>query len=281
MIPDTFDYSAPVTLTEAIELLSSGAKALAGGQSLIPLMKLRLASPQHLVDLSRIPELSGIREENGVVHIGAMTTHYEIESSMLLRTACPLLPQTASRIGDVQIRNMGTIGGSIAHADPASDYPAALLALDAVVRIAGAGGFRTISYEDLLVDSFSVALEPGEVIVDIMVPVDPSNTGTCYVKAPQAASGFAIVGVAVRAVKTDGIVSSARVGVTGLAAKPFRARSVERQLEGTRGTDADIIGAAALVGDGVDANSDLHASADYRKHLAEVYLRRALRAALI
>jgi carbon-monoxide dehydrogenase medium subunit len=281
MIPQNFEYSAPNTLSEALALLSSGnAKVLAGGMSLIPLMKLRLAAPEHLVDLGRVPDLKAIREEGGSVRIGATVTHYEIESSPLIRAKCPLLAEAASNIGDVQVRNMGTIGGSIAHADPAADYPASLLALEAQVRIASAKGERTARIEEFLVDALSTALEPGEIVREVIVPVESAGTGVSYQKMVQPASGFAIVGAAVRVRKSGGKVAFIRVGITGLAAKAFRAAAVEKLIEGTAGSAADVQKAANVVADGVDANSDLSASAAYRRQMAKVYTARALTQAL-
>ena len=281
MIAQNFEYSAPNSLQEALQLLADGsAKVLAGGMSLIPMMKLRLAAPDHLVDLRRVPDLKTISESSGEIHIGAMATHYDLESSPLLRQRCPLLAEAAGHIGDVQVRNMGTIGGSVSHADPAADYPASLLALGAKVRLVRAGGERTLSLEDFLVDTFTTAAEPGEIVREIIVPVEESNTGVNYQKMLQPASGFAIVGVAVRLRKNNGKISLARVGVTGLASRPFRAAAVETRLEGAAGTDDDILQAAAIIVNGVDANSDIHASANYRKQMAKVYGARALRAAL-
>jgi carbon-monoxide dehydrogenase medium subunit len=176
---------------------------------------------------------------------------------------------------------MGTIGGSISHADPAADYPASLLALGAKLRLVRAGGERTLSLEDFLVDTFTTAAEPGEIVREIIVPVEEPKTGVNYQKMLQPASGFAIVGVAARLRKTNGKISLARVGVTGLASRPFRAATVETRLEGSAGTDDDIRQAAAIVSNGVDANADIHASADYRKQMARVYAARALRAALL
>lgn len=280
MIPQNFEYSAPTQLAEALQLLAGGAKPLAGGMSLIPVMKLRLAAPEHLVDLGRIPSLSGIRQDGNVVRIGAMTTHYEVESSPLLRTAAPLLQETVKHIGDVQVRNMGTIGGSVAHADPAADYPAALLSLEARIRIASASGEREIPAGDFFVDTFTTALEPGEIITEIVVPVEEQGTGAAYQKMVQPASGFAIVGVAVRLQRAAGKVTMARIGATGLAAKAFRAMGAERLLEGTDASPESIRKSAAAVAEGVEANSDLHASAEYRKHLAGVYAARAISLAL-
>ncbi|HVP48068.1 MAG TPA: xanthine dehydrogenase family protein subunit M [Bryobacteraceae bacterium] len=281
MIPQNFEYSSPNNLNEALALLADGnAKVLAGGMSLIPLMKLRLAAPEHLVDLGRVADLKSIREEGGSIRIGATATHYDIESSPLVRGKCPLLAEAASNIGDVQVRNMGTIGGSIAHADPAADYPASLLALEAQVRIASANGERTVTIEQFLVDALTTALEPGEIVREIIVPVEPANAGVSYQKMVQPASGFAIVGAAVRVRKSGGKVAFVRVGVTGLAAKAFRAAGVEKLLAGTSGSAADVQKAAAVVSDGADANSDLHASASYRQQMAKVYTARALTQAL-
>jgi carbon-monoxide dehydrogenase medium subunit len=280
MIPQQFEYSAPKTLDEALGLLAEGAKPLAGGMSLIPMMKLRLAAPEHLVDLGRIKDLSYIREQGTVIHIGATTTHHDVESSPLLRGKCPLLAETASHIGDVQVRNMGTIGGSVAHADPSADYPAALQALEAKIVLRGAKSERTVPADEFFVDTFTTALEPGEIVREVIVPVDGDGTGTSYQKVLQPASGFAIVGIAVRLRKSGDKISMARIGVTGLANRAFRAKDAEKALEGRSGTPAEIQAVAALVGKGVDANSDLHASADYRLHLATVYAARALAAAL-
>lgn len=282
MIPQNFEYSAPSSLGEALGLLSGGnAKVLAGGMSLIPMMKLRLAAPEHLVDLGRVGELKSIREDGGSIRIGAMTTHYEIETSPLLRAKCPLLAEAAFHIGDLQVRNMGTIGGSLAHADPAADYPASLIALEAAVRIVSQRGERTLPLEQLLVDALVTALEPGELIADLTVPVEADGTGTAYKKLVQPASGFAIVGAAVRLRRSGGRVSFARVGITGAASRAYRASNVEKLIEGTEGSSADVKRAAAVAADGVDANSDLHASADYRRHMARVYTARALTEALL
>ncbi len=281
MIAQNFEYSAPATLSEALKLLGDGeAKALAGGMSLIPLMKLRLATPEQLVDIGRIPGLSYIKQDKGVLRIGATTTHYAVESSPLVRASCPLLAEAATNIGDVQVRNRGTIGGSIAHADPAADYPASLLALEARVVLVTAKSEREIPIADFFVDTFTTALEPGELVREVIVPLEDPSAGTSYQKVVQPASGFAIVGIAARVRKTGDQITLARIGVTGLAGKPYRALLVEKALEGRTGSPTDIQNAAGLVSDGVDANSDLHGSADYRKHLARVYTMRALAVAI-
>src|SRR5450631_587914 len=175
MIPEQFEYSAPKTLDEALGLLAEGARPLAGGMSLIPMMKLRLSNPEHLVDLGRIKDLSYIREQGGELHIGATATHHDVESSPLVRGKCPLLAETASHIGDVQVRNMGTIGGSVAHADPSADYPAALQALEAKIVLQSAKGQRMVAVDDFFVDTFTTSIEPGEIISEIIVPVDSSH----------------------------------------------------------------------------------------------------------
>ena len=280
MIAQPFDYSAPKTLEEALGLLASGAKPLAGGMSLIPAMKLRLAVPEHLVDLGRVKELNYIRESGGTLSIGATSTHYDVESSALVRGKCPLLAETASHIGDVQVRNMGTIGGSTAHADPAADYPAALQSLEAKLVLKKAKSERTVPIDEFLVDTFTTSLEPDEVIREVIVPVDAEGTGTAYRKVAQKASGFAIVGIAVRIRKAGDKISMARIGVTGLSNRAFRATHAEKALEGRRGAPAEIEAAAHLVAQGVEANSDIHASAEYRRHLAIVHAGRAIAVAL-
>ena len=272
MIAQNFEYESPTTIQAALALLSTGdTKVLAGGMSLIPMMKLRLAAPERLVDLSRIPGLTGIKESAGSIVIGAMTTHHEVEDSALLRAKCPLLAETASNIGDVQVRNVGTIGGSVAHADPAADYPAALLALEAKVRLVSAKSERTMSVEDFLVDTLTTAIEPGEILQEVIVPIEAAGIGVSYQKMVQPASGFAVVGIAARVGK-----GFARIGVTGLAGKAYRAKTAEKIMQDS----ADIAKASAAVADGADANSDLFASADYRRHLAQVYAARALKQAL-
>ncbi|MFN0103815.1 MAG: FAD binding domain-containing protein [Bryobacteraceae bacterium] len=282
MITQEFDYFAPATLNDALKLLSgSGARPLAGGMSLVPLMKLRLAAPEKLVDLRRIPELRSIRRQDAALHIGAMVTHYELESAPLVRTACPLLAATAAAIGDVQIRNSGTIGGSVAHADPAADYPAALLALEAKVQLTGPAGQRELAFEDFVLDTFTTALEPGELVTAIIVPVEESGMGVHYEKHPHPASGFPMVGVATRVRRRNGLIEFARIGVTGLSGKGYRARGVEDLLTGVVGSDAELIGAVSVLAFGVTANADIHASAAYRSHLARVAAVRALRASLL
>jgi carbon-monoxide dehydrogenase medium subunit len=283
MIPAPFDYVAPTTLDEAMQLLAQNpddAKILAGGHSLIPAMKLRLAQPAMLIDIGRIKDLSYIREEDGQTRIGAMTTHYQIESSERLREICPLLPETAAHIGDVQVRNKGTLGGSLAHSDPAADWPAAMIALHAEMVAASTNGERTLKADDFFVDLLTTALEPGEILREIRIPQSPGRTGHAYVKVKQPASGFAVVGVAVHLTLDDGgACQSASIGITGVASKAYRASDVESALQGSALDAQAIADAAAHAADGVDINADLFASADYRRHLAQVYTRRAIETA--
>ena len=283
MIPAQFDYLTPQTLDEAVALLAQHqdeAKILAGGHSLIPAMKLRLATPQILIDIGRIKDLSYIREEGDEIRIGAMTTHYQIESSDRLREICPLLSECAAAIGDVQVRNKGTIGGSLAHADPAADWPAAILALDAQIVTASAKGERVIKAEDFFVDFFATALDAGEILREIRIKAPQGRFGHAYVKVPQPASGFAVVGVAVAlALDQSGACQSAGIGITGIASKAYRARSVEQALAGTSLDEAAIAKAAGTAADGVVINGDLYASESYRAHLAQVHTRRAIKAA--
>jgi len=283
MIPAQFDYVRATTLDEALSLLAQNeeAKILAGGHSLIPAMKLRLATPPMLIDIGRIQDLAYIREEDGQIRIGAMTTHYQIESSGLLKKICPLLPECASHIGDVQVRNKGTIGGSLAHSDPAGDWPAAIIALNAELVAASRNGERTIKADDFFVDLLTTALGPGEILREIRVNKQNGRTGQAYVKMHHPASGFAVVGVAAKlALDGDGVCQSASIGITGVSSKVYRAAAVESALTGKKPDEQAIVGAVVHATDAVDLNGDLFASADYRRHLAEVYTRRAIASAL-
>src|SRR5690349_8471912 len=283
MIPTPFDYKAPATLDEAVAMLASdldGAKVLAGGHSLIPAMKLRLAQPQLLVDIARIKSLSYIREEGDEILIGATTTHYQLESSDLLKQICPLLPECAKSIGDVQVRNKGTIGGSIAHSDPAGDWPAAVLALDADLVLVGPNGERIVKAENFFVSLLTTDLQPGEILREIRIKKPSGRFGQAYQKVPHPASGFAVVGIAVNlTLNDDGSCKSAGIGVTGVGVKAYRATAVETALAGTSLDGEAIVTAVAHVCDGVDPNADLYASADYRCHLATVHARRGIQTA--
>ncbi|MEA2626254.1 MAG: aerobic carbon-monoxide dehydrogenase medium subunit [Candidatus Binatota bacterium] len=281
MIPAEFDYSAPTSLDEALALLGrqEDAKLLAGGHSLLPALKLRLASTPHLIDLGRVPGLTEIREDGGVIAIGAMATHHSIETSELLSRRCPLLTQCAAWIGDLQVRNRGTIGGSLAHADPGADYPAAVLALEGEIVARSATGTRTIAAEAFFVDMLTTTLEPGEILTEVRVQPFPAKTGSSYRKEPQPASGFAIVGVAVAVTLDGGRCSKVRIGVTGAASKAWRAKAAEEVLQGNAPEDAAIAAAAQQTTEGIEMNGDIFASAEYRAHLVRVYARRALREA--
>jgi len=273
MIPSSFDYQRPKTLDEALALLAQkeDAKVLAGGHSLVPAMKLRFAQPKTIVDISRLAGLSYIREQDGRIAIGAMTTHFEIESSALLRDKCPLLPEVAAQIGDVQVRNKGTFGGSLVHADPAADWPAAALALDAEFEIAGPNGRRAVKGADFFVEMMQSAVQPNEILCEIRVPATPKSVA--YVKFAQKASGFAIAGVAAFVDKNNHTVA---IGITGIAPKPYRARAAEDELRGKQLTPEIIRKAASKVIDEIEPLGDIHASAEFRAHLAQVNCRRAL-----
>jgi carbon-monoxide dehydrogenase medium subunit len=283
MIPAPFDYQVPATLEEAVSLLAAdpdGAKVLAGGHSLIPAMKLRLAQPQLLIDIARIKSLAYIREDGNQILIGATTTHYQLEASDLLKQICPLLPACAKSIGDVQVRNKGTIGGSIAHSDPAGDWPAAVLALNADLVLVGPGGERIVKAVDFFVDLLTTDLQPGEILREIRIEKPSGRFGEAYQKVPHPASGFAVVGIAVHlAMNDDGSCKAAQIAVTGVGAKAYRAQAVEAALAGKNLDEQLIAAAAGHVCDGVDPNADLYASGEYRCHLAQVHTRRAIQAA--
>jgi len=257
------------------------AKLLAGGHSLLPMMKLRLAQPTHLIDLAGVGELAFIKEEAGKIVVGAASTHSQLESSDLVRGKLGLLGECAGAIGDVQVRNRGTIGGSLAHADPAADYPAGVLALEGEITLASASGTRIVKAADFFVDFLTTALKPGEILTQVSFAPIAAGTGYAYVKHPQPASGFAIVGVAAMLkLNAQGNCEIARVAVTGLGAKAFRATAAENGLSGKAPSAQAITAAASHAADGADPMSDIHASADFRAELARVYARRALEQAL-
>ena len=274
MIAEAFSYHRPQTLADAVALLGrhlDEAKVLAGGHSLIPAMKLRLARPRVIIDLAKIAELSGIEPLSESVRVGAMVTHAEIARSALLRERCPLLPETALHIGDLQVRNKGTLGGSLVHGDPAADWPAVALALDATFEVVGPGGSREISASEFFVGMLQTAVQGDEILRAIRVPF--TDRSVAYVKTEQKASGFALCGVAA---VIDTRAPAVRVGITGVAPVPYRARAVEAALAGDSVTAAAIADAALAAGVGVEALGDIHASAEYRLHLASVNTRRAL-----
>ena len=284
MIPRAFEYLRPTNLAEAARLLAGhadNAKVLAGGHSLLPMMKLRLAAPAVLVDIGRVPELSGIREQDGHIVIGACTTHYAAETSTLLLDRCPLMAQTAATVGDVQVRNRGTIGGSIAHADPAADWPAAVLALGAQVKLVHSSGERMVDATDFFIDLLTTAMESHEILSEIHVSVAPPRTGSAYLKVPQPASGFALTGVAAQVtLGSDNVIQQVGVAITGVGNVAYRATVTEQALQGQAATAEAVEQAATHAADDVDAMEDIHASAEYRLHLARVYTKRALQRAI-
>jgi len=280
MYPSDFEYLVPASLSEAVSMLEmrkGEAKILAGGHTLIPLMKLRLAKPTYLIDIGHIEGLAGIRREGDVLLIGPMTTHHAIETSELVGQVAALLAETAARIGDLQVRNRGTIGGSLAHADPSSDLPAALLALEAEFKAVGPKGERRINASEFFVDLLTSDLGEDEVLAEVRVPILHGRVGSAYLKFDNPASHYAIVGVAaLLALAPDDRIVKARVGITGVASTPYRATGVERALEGQAVGESVIAQAAEAAVDGLEAMNDIHASAEYRARLAKVYTMRAL-----
>jgi len=282
MIPYAFEYTRVGSVDEALMVLAGNdnAKLLAGGHSLIPAMKLRLNAPSMLVDIAGISELAQISATNGTLHIGALATHRAVETSDLVKARCAVLAEVAGSIGDLQVRNKGTLGGSLAHADPAADYPALVLALDATIKVAGTSGRRVLSADDFFVDLFTTALEEGEIITEVVFPALSAGTGAAYAKFPNPASKFAVVGVAACvSVDAQGLCTEVRIGVTGAAANAFRASNVEEKLSGKRLDASTIATAVAGMADPDDMLSDLSASDEYRAHLCEVMAQRALTAA--
>lgn len=282
MIPATFDYEVAGSADQALDLLAQGgpdAKLLAGGHSLIPLMKLRLARPTLLVDIARIEDLSYIREEDGWIAIGACTRHHDVHRSPLLEQRCPIVAHVAGQIGDPQVRHKGTIGGSAAHGDPSSDLPAVLLAIEAEMVVGGRGGARrTVLAEQFFTGFLTTAVEPGEILLEIRVPKLTAEFGWSYLKFNRRAQDWAIVGAAAVVDHANGDIRDARVALTNMGQTPLRAKAVEAALAGTgRGA---IPEAAALADDGTAPISDTNATDAFRRHLAQVMVRRALEAAV-
>jgi carbon-monoxide dehydrogenase medium subunit len=282
VIPAAFEYRRPTSLDEAVRLLASsgGAKVLAGGQSILPLLKLRLAAADTLVDIGRIAELKGVRQlPDGRLGIGALTTYHELMDSPVQHYG--VLRDALIGIGDVQVRNRGTIGGSIAHADPASDMPACLLALDAEVVARSAGGERTIPIGQFFLGPFETALRQDEILTEIRLPGPRDDAGSAYVCLEQAASGYAMVGVAAVVFgRSGGGIAGATIALTGVGDHAYRAGAVESALAGSDGSAASIEAAARHATDGIDVAGDIHADREYRTAMAAVYTRRAIEAAL-
>lgn len=279
MYPAQFEYYAPATVSEAVNLLGqhADAKILAGGHSLLPLMKLRLATPAALIDIGKITELRVIRDMGDTIALGALTTHHDVEHSALLRSACPLLPEVASHIGDLQVRNRGTIGGSLSHSDPAADYPAAMLALGAEIEATGAGSQRTIKAEDFFKGLLQTALNANEILTQVRVPkTRGAGNGIAYEKFSHPASRYAVVGVAVWIKIDNDQVTEVRVGITGAADHALRARAMEDAMRGKPLSDELEESASMKASDGMTCLSDMYASADYRAHLVNVLAKRAL-----
>ena len=274
MQPANFDYHQANSVDEAESLFKANADAsfLAGGHSLIPAMKLRLSEPGALVDIAGIDELKGIDRDGDIIRIGALTTHSEVKRSAAVNDACSVLSETAGMIGDPQVRNRGTIGGNIAHADPASDYPGILMALGATIVTSS----RSITVDDFFTGLFETALDEGELIKEIQVPVLGDGSGAAYAKFFNPASRYAVVGVGAVISMDNGSCSSCRIGVTGAADHAFRASAAEDALNGSDLGDNAIASAAAKTADGQEMLSDLSASANYRAHLCGVMLKRAI-----
>jgi aerobic carbon-monoxide dehydrogenase medium subunit len=283
MIPTAFAYVRPATLNDALEALANGGdgtKVICGGQSLLPLLKLRLAHVERLVDVSRLGELKGIREaEGGGLVIGAATTYRELLDSKELGQRFPIMHEATQDIGDVQVRNRGTVGGSLAHADPASDMPAVVLALDAELVLRSSDGNRIVSADGFFVGTFVTAATSTELLVELHLPALPAGAGTAYRQLPQLASGYSLVGAAAVIALGGGKVTHVRVGITGVGEVAYRAPAVEAALLGTDGGSEAIAAAAAHAADGQVVNSDIHADGSYRAAMAAVITRRALEAA--
>ncbi|KOS56593.1 FAD binding domain-containing protein [Rhodococcus rhodochrous] len=278
MIPSTFDYVAPTTVDEAVAALASAgedAKIIAGGQSLMPVLRLRLAAPTTLVDLGRIPELRGVREDGGDLVIGAMTTHHDVIHDPLVREHARLLAEATSTVADPQIRHRGTLGGALAHADPAGDLGAPVLALEATLVAAGPSGRRSIPAADFFDDYFTTTLQPEEVLVEVRIP---KRTGWAarYEKFNRVAHAWSIVAVAATVQTEGGTIRQARVALTNMAAVPVRAHAVEQALVGQPATADTIRAAAEQATEGTSPMSDGNADADYRRQLARVLTRRAV-----
>ena len=285
MKPAPFDYVAPTTLDDAVRCLAKGqgeAKILAGGQSLMPILNMRLARPEQLIDLGRIPELDSIREENGRIHIGAMTTKRSIERSSLVAERQPLLLEATRNIAHPQIRNRGTLGGSLAHADPAAEYPAVARALDAELYAKGPSGQRTIAAADFFVTYLTTALEADEILVGASFPVHPEGHGWAFEEISRRHGDFAMTGVALTCSLAAGIYSDVRIVLFGVAPTPLRPIAMEERLRGQAPSEALHREVASAIGAGLDDPlSDTHASADYRRQLATVVCQRALDAAAL
>jgi aerobic carbon-monoxide dehydrogenase medium subunit len=282
MIPAKFEYVRPASLDDAIQALAGGgddAKVIAGGQSLLPLLRLRLAYPELLVDIGGLDELRGVTDAGEALLIGARTTHYQLVHDPLIAEHCGLLAQAAGTVADPAVRHRGTFGGSLAHADPAGDLPAVVLALNATLIARGSDGEREIAASDFFVDYLTTSLEPGEILTGIRVPKLGPDWGYRYEKFHRTAQAWAIVGVAALARRSNGQVAEARVGLTNMGSVPVRAAAVEAAAAGADASAAALTAAAAAAAEGTNPPADLHGAPDYRSHLARVLTGRALAAA--
>lgn len=287
MNPAPFTYHRAASVAEAVALLNQydddGAKLIAGGHSLLPVMKLRLAEPAHLIDLMGAADevLRGVTRDGDTLRVGALVTHRTLERDATIRQAAPLLAEMASHVGDQQVRSRGTLGGTLAHADPAADYPAGLLVLDATVVAQGTDGTREIAIDQFFLGLLTTALSPDEIITELRFPVAPGGTGVSYQKVANQASGYAVVGVAAQVtVGANGTASDIRVGVTGATDRAFRASGVEAALIGKAIDDATVTAALVGVNDGIDFLEDISASAEYRQRLVRGLVKRAVLAAV-
>jgi aerobic carbon-monoxide dehydrogenase medium subunit len=284
MFPASFGYVAAHSVEEALELLTKhgeDAKLLAGGHSLIPAMKLRLSSPRTLIDLGTVPGLRGARLDGNTLAIGALTVHTDVALAELVQKHLPGLADAASVIGDLQVRNRGTIGGSIAHADPGADFPVILTALNASFVLQSTSGSRSVAADDFFIDFYTTAIKPNEVLTEIRVPLPTSGSGTAYVKLPHPASGYAVVSAGVLITRqASGSCALARVVLGGLGSGPIRAVATETELQGKPLTPEGIAAAAAKAAEETNPEGDTYASAEYKRHVATVYARRAIEAAV-
>jgi carbon-monoxide dehydrogenase medium subunit len=281
MIPASFDYVRAESLKDALKALSfgDGTKAVAGGHSLLPIMKFRLAQPPRLVDISRLEELKGVEEKGRGVRIGAATTYRELLDSELLHQRFPLLTEATETIGDLQVRNRGTVGGSLAHADPVSDMPAVMLALDATFNLRSRRGKRSVKAREFFQGAFTTALAEDELLTEILLPPLPGGAGSCYLSHDHPASGYAIAAAATVVARKRKALSYAVAALTGVGDMAYLVKSMEG-LIGTEGDDTSVAQAAEGATAGVEVTGDIHAPAEYRRHLATVITRRALEIAL-
>jgi len=277
VFPSEFEYYRATSVDDAIQLLGNhpDAKIIAGGQSLLPAMKLRLASPPALIDIGHIDSLRGI-SMNGGVTIGALTTYHELEDADNLKSSLPIIAEAANIVGDPAVRSRGTLGGSLAHSDPAADFPAVVLALGGSVKAVGPSGERTISADDLFVDLFTTSLAENEILTAVTIPTSSGQVGMAYEKHSHPASGYSVVGVAAVLAISNGTCQSARIAISGATAKATRATAAEHALTGKELNADSISQAAEVAADGIEAHGDIYASSEYRTHLVKVYAKRAL-----